>query len=75
MHAIMNCTSEIASNCESHHRRQSWGLGCRDPTDFEQGVAERFVEGRGRIVKHNYNYILSCTLQEVCSKVVTFQAK
>jgi len=34
------------------HRRQSWGLGGRDPHILGRG-------GRGRVVK--YYYILSCT--------------
>src|SRR6218665_3562909 len=40
-------------NCSPLHRRQSWGLGCRDHVPQS----------------------LSCRLQEVCSKVITFQAK
>src|SRR6218665_2503979 len=40
--------------CESH-RRQSWGLGSRDPQILRWGVAG----GRGGVVK--YYYILSCT--------------
>jgi len=37
------------------------------------GLWKGVLGGRGRIVK--YYYILSCSLQEVCSKGLTFQEK
>ena len=50
-----------------YHRRQSWVVGGRNPSDFGIG-------GRGRVVKYYY-VIIAYLVQEVCSKVVTFRDK
>ena len=55
-------SDDIAS---TYHRRQSWGVGGRDPPNFEQG-GRRGVVG---IVDGSYH------VQEVYSKVVTFEEK
>src|SRR6218665_1691965 len=41
-------------NCSSLHRRQSWGLGCRDTPDFGLGSSGGRRGRRGRVVKHYY---------------------
>jgi len=46
------------------HRRQSWGVGGRDPPRFCAGGSW------GRKI-----LLLSYHVQEVCSKVVTFEEK
>jgi len=52
------------------HGRQSWGFGGRDPSRFWAGGRGKGSQG---VVDGSGNIIISCHVQEVYSKVVTFE--
>ena len=54
-------TQKLRFNVPQTHRRQSWGVGGRDPQILGRGVVgvAGGSQGRGRVIK--YYYILSCT--------------
>ena len=55
-------------------RRQSWEVGGRDPRFWARGLLGVAGEVAGG-VDGSLNIIISYHIQEVCSKVVTFEEK
>src|SRR6218665_3805972 len=71
---ILSSWKRLLSHCYSG--ASILGLRVATPRFWAGGSQGGLQEGRwsrGRVVK--YYYILSCSLQEVCSKVVTFEEK